>query len=87
MDTHPGTGLSGVEVVFTKLHGGCKFGGGAYSATGGLHCVCASVVNALSSRLDVEVDRGGWTYAMSFLRGTPGIFDGDGPTAAFTPRS
>jgi len=87
VDTHPGTGLSGVEVVFTKLHGGGKFGGGAYSATGGLHGVGASVVNALSSRLDVEVDRGGATYAMSFRRGTPGIFDGDGPTAAFTPRS
>ncbi|HSN12429.1 MAG TPA: toprim domain-containing protein, partial [Propionibacteriaceae bacterium] len=67
------------------LHGGGKFGGGAYSATGGLHGVGASVVNALSSRLDVEVDRGGATYAMSFRRGTPGIFDGDGPDATFTP--
>jgi DNA gyrase subunit B len=52
-----------------------------------LHGVGASVVNALSSRLDVEVDRGGATYAMSFRRGTPGTFDGDGPTAAFTPHS
>ncbi len=85
VDTHPGTGLSGVEVVYTKLHGGGKFGGGAYSATGGLHGVGASVVNALSSRLDVEVDRGGATYAMSFRRGTPGVFAGDGPDAAFTP--
>ena len=87
VDTHPGTGLSGVEVVYTKLHGGGKFGGGAYSATGGLHGGGASVVNALSSRLDVEVDRSGATYAMSFRRGTPGTFDGDGPTAAFTPNS
>ncbi|MGV8849984.1 MAG: DNA gyrase/topoisomerase IV subunit B [Propionibacteriaceae bacterium] len=87
VDKHPGTGLSGVEVVYTKLHGGGKFGGGAYSATGGLHGVGASVVNALSSRLDVEVDRGGVTYAMSFRRGTPGVFDGDGPTTAFTPTS
>ena len=87
VDKHPATGLSGVEVVYTKLHGGGKFGGGAYSATGGLHGVGASVVNALSSRLDVEVDRGGITYAMSFRRGTPGVFDGDGPNAAFTPTS
>ena len=87
VDRHPGTGLSGVEVVYTKLHGGGKFGGGAYSATGGLHGVGASVVNALSSRLDVEVDRGGITYAMSFRRGTPGVFDGDGANAAFTPTS
>jgi DNA gyrase subunit B len=87
VDKHPGTGLSGVELVYTKLHGGGKFGGGAYSATGGLHGVGASVVNALSSRLDVEVDRGGVTYAMSFRRGTPGLFDGDGPTATFTPTS
>ncbi len=85
VDIHPGTGLSGVEVVFTKLHGGGKFGGGAYNATGGLHGVGASVVNALSARLDVEVDRDGWTYGMSFRRGTAGSFDGDGPRAPFTP--
>ena len=85
VDIHPGTGLSGVEVVFTKLHGGGKFGGGAYNATGGLHGVGASVVNALSARLDVEVDRGGWTYGMSFRRGTDGTFAGEGPGAPFTP--
>jgi DNA gyrase subunit B len=85
VDVHPGTGLSGVEVVFTKLHGGGKFGGGAYNATGGLHGVGASVVNALSSRLDVEVDRDGWTYGMSFRRGLAGTFAGEGPTAPFTP--
>ena len=85
VDTEPKTGLSGVEVVFTKLHAGGKFGGGSYVATGGLHGVGASVVNALSSRLDVEVDKGGATWAMAFRRGTPGRFDGDGARAAFTP--
>jgi DNA gyrase subunit B len=85
VDQEPRTGLSGVEVVFTKLHAGGKFGAGSYNATGGLHGVGASVVNALSARLDVEVDRDGATWAMSFRRGTPGHFDGDGPTAAFTP--
>jgi DNA gyrase subunit B len=75
VDAEPKTGLSGVEVVFTKLHAGGKFGGGSYTASGGLHGVGASVVNALSARLDVEVDRGGKTYAMSFRRGEPGIFD------------
>ena len=85
VDTEKKTGLSGVEVVFTKLHAGGKFGGGSYVATGGLHGVGASVVNALSSRLDVEVDKGGATWAMSFRRGEPGIFSGDGPEADFTP--
>ncbi|HEX8510086.1 MAG TPA: DNA topoisomerase IV subunit B [Propionibacteriaceae bacterium] len=85
VDVEPRTGLSGVEVVFTKLHAGGKFGAGSYNATGGLHGVGSSVVNALSSRLDVQVDRLGATWAMSFCRGTPGSFDGPGPTAAFTP--
>ena len=88
VDAEPKTGLSGVEVVFTKLHAGGKFGSGSYSASGGLHGVGASVVNALSERLDVEVDRGGVTWAMSFHRGEPGIFDDRGtpsPTAPFTP--
>jgi len=86
-------GLSGVEVVFTKLHAGGKFGGGSYAASGGLHGVGASVVNALSARLDVEVDRGGKTYAMSFHRGEPGVFDDragispDSPFEAFTDHS
>ena len=91
VDVEPRTGLSGVEVVFTKLHAGGKFGGGSYTATGGLHGVGASVVNALSARLDVEVDRGSKTYAMSFRRGEPGVFaDGAGtkgtpsPDAEFT---
>lgn len=89
VDIEPKTGLSGVEVVFTKLHAGGKFGGGSYAASGGLHGVGASVVNALSERLDVEVDRGGKTWAMSFHRGEPGIFaDSNGqksPDSPFTP--
>ena len=89
VDIEPRTGLTGVEVVFTKLHAGGKFGGGSYTASGGLHGVGASVVNALSARLDVEVDRAGKTYAMSFRRGEPGVFhdpkDGPSPDAEFEP--
>jgi len=85
VDIEPRTGLSGVEVVFTKLHAGGKFGSGSYSSSGGLHGVGASVVNALSERLDVEVDRGGKTWAMSFHRGEPGEFAGPTPDATFTP--
>ena len=87
VDKEPRTGLSGVEVVYTRLHAGGKFGNSSYNATGGLHGVGASVVNALSSRLDVEVDREGATWAMSFRRGVPGNFDGEGPDAPFTPAS
>jgi DNA gyrase subunit B len=88
VDIEPKTGLSGVEVVFTKLHAGGKFGSGSYAASGGLHGVGASVVNALSERLDVEVDREGKTWAMSFHRGEPGTFadvDGPSPDSPFTP--
>jgi len=88
VDIEPKTGLSGVEVVFTKLHAGGKFGSGSYAASGGLHGVGASVVNALSARLDVEVDRDGKTYAMSFHRGEPGNFadtDVPSPDSPFTP--
>ena len=88
IDTEPRTGLTGVEVVFTKLHAGGKFGGGSYTASGGLHGVGASVVNALSARLDVQVDRGGKTYQMSFKRGEPGTFTDKGapsPSAPFEP--
>ena len=87
VDKEPKTGLTGVEVVMTKLHAGGKFGGGSYAASGGLHGVGASVVNALASRLDVEVDRDGKIYWMSFKRGHAGIFDGDGPNAAFNEKS
>ena len=88
VDIEPKTGLTGVEVVFTKLHAGGKFGSGSYAASGGLHGVGASVVNALSERLDVEVDRVGKTWAMSFHRGEPGTFADSGgrtPDAAFSP--
>jgi DNA gyrase subunit B len=89
VDIEPRTGLSGVEVVFTKLHAGGKFGGASYAATGGLHGVGASVVNALSARLDVAVDRGGKTYGMSFRRGEPGTFRDltavHSPDSEFTP--
>src|SRR5690606_37088420 len=81
------TGLAGVELVYTKLHAGGKFGGGSYAASGGLHGVGASVVNALSSRLDVEVDRDGRVHQISFRRGVPGYFDGEGPTAKFRKKS
>ena len=87
VDVEPKTGLTGVEVVLTRLHAGGKFGGGSYVATGGLHGVGASVVNALSARLDVEVDRDGKVHRMSFLRGVPGTFAGDGPDARFTEAS
>ncbi|GAA1186203.1 DNA gyrase subunit B [Nesterenkonia xinjiangensis] len=87
VDVEPRTGLSGLEVVFTKLHAGGKFGGGSYNAVGGLHGVGASVVNALSARLDARVTRGGKVYQMSFRRGEPGIFAGSraDPDADFTP--
>ncbi|GAA3532711.1 MULTISPECIES: DNA gyrase/topoisomerase IV subunit B [Streptomyces] len=87
VDVEPKTGMSGVEVVMTKLHAGGKFGGGSYAASGGLHGVGASVVNALSARLDVEVDRSGHTHAISFRRGVPGAFAADGPNAKFEAKS
>ena len=87
VDVEPKTGLSGVEVVMTMLHAGGKFGGGSYAASGGLHGVGASVVNALSSRVDMEVDRAGTVHAMSFQRGVPGVFAGDGPEAKFKAES
>ena len=58
IDMVPGVGLTGVEVVYTKLHAGGKFGGGSYTASGGLHGVGASVVNALSVRVGVQIDPG-----------------------------
>ena len=82
VDTNVKSGLTGVELVFTKLHAGGKFGGSGYQVSGGLHGVGASVVNALSSRLDVFVDRDGATHAMSFHRGDPGVFDESGDFTA-----
>jgi DNA gyrase subunit B len=88
IDIEPRTGLTGVELVFTKLHAGGKFGAGSYATSGGLHGVGASVVNALSERVDVEVDRENKTWAMSFHRGEPGLFhdtEGPSPTSQFEP--
>jgi DNA gyrase subunit B len=87
VDIEPKTGLSGVEFVMTKLHAGGKFGGGSYTASGGLHGVGASVVNALSARLDITVQKSGYEWSMSFRRGVPGEFAGEGPDATFTPAS
>jgi DNA gyrase subunit B len=86
VDVEPKSGLTGVELVMTKLHAGGKFGGGGYKTSGGLHGVGASVVNALSQRLDVVVRRGGRVHTISFSRGVPGVFAGEGPGAPFTPR-
>jgi len=86
-DKEPKTGLPGVEVVATKLHAGGKFGGSSYLATGGLHGVGLSVVNALSARMDIDVDRAPVQQGISFRRGVPGVFEGDGPDAKFTPKS
>jgi DNA gyrase subunit B len=84
VDVEPKSGLTGVELVMTRLHAGGKFGGGSYTASGGLHGVGASVVNALSARLDVEVDREGHEWAASFRRGVPGEFTAEGPQSSFT---
>ena len=69
VDIHPATGISAVETVMTTLHAGGKFGGKAYTVSGGLHGVGASVVNALSSQFKVEVFRDGNIYQQEFSRG------------------
>ena len=69
VDVQPQTGLPALEVVFTILHAGGKFGGGGYKVSGGLHGVGASVVNALSEWLEVQVHKDGRIYEMKFARG------------------
>jgi DNA gyrase subunit B len=92
VDVHKTEGRSTVEVVLTVLHAGGKFGGGGYAVSGGLHGVGSSVVNALSSRLDVEVKRQGAVYTQSYTVGVPdaplakgGATDETGTTITFWP--
>jgi topoisomerase-4 subunit B len=69
VDLHPQLGLSGVEVIMTRLHAGAKFSDKSYNFSGGLHGVGVSVVNALSERLDVTIKRDGIVYQMAFANG------------------
>ena len=92
VDEVPGEGISGVETVMTKLHAGGKFGGGGYAVSGGLHGVGASVVNALSEWLTVQVHKDGKIYEMKFSRGNItqemkviGETDHTGTTVTFKP--
>ena len=71
-DLHPGEKMTGVEVIMTKLHAGAKFSNKNYLFSGGLHGVGVSVVNALSTRLEVEIKRGGTKYAIVFKNGKKG---------------
>ena len=92
VDIQPQTGLPALEVVFTVLHAGGKFGGGGYKVSGGLHGVGASVVNALSEWLEVQVHKNGEIYEMKFARGkitqemkVVGKTDHTGTTVTFKP--
>ena len=67
VDEVPGEGVSGVETVMTKLHAGGKFGGGGYAVSGGLHGVGISVVNALSTRVEIEVRRQGFHWTQTYV--------------------
>lgn len=85
VDVNHKSGLTGVEVVFTILHAGGKFGGGGYKVSGGLHGVGASVVNALSEWLEVQVTRDGKVYQQRYERGKvcyPLKVVGDAPSNA-----
>ncbi|MBT6091228.1 MAG: DNA topoisomerase IV subunit B [Acidimicrobiaceae bacterium] len=81
IDRHAKRKVSALEVVLTELHAGGKFGGGAYGASGGLHGVGASVVNALSTRLIAQVDRDGYTHELGFSERVAGQFSGSTFTA------
>ncbi len=81
IDRHAKRKVSALEVVLTELHAGGKFGGSAYGASGGLHGVGASVVNALSSRLVAQVDRDGHTHELGFNERVAGQFSGSTFTA------
>ena len=92
VDIQPQTGRPALEVVFTILHAGGKFGGGGYKVSGGLHGVGASVVNALSEWLEVQVHKNGQIYEMKFSRGkitqsmkVVGRTDHTGTTVTFKP--
>ena len=92
VDVQPQTGKPALEVVFTILHAGGKFGGGGYKVSGGLHGVGASVVNALSEWLEVQVHKNGQIYEMKFSRGKitqemkiVGRTDHTGTTVTFKP--
>ncbi len=92
VDIQPQTGRPALEVVFTILHAGGKFGGGGYKVSGGLHGVGASVVNALSEWLEVQVHKEGKIYEMKFARGkitqemtVIGKTDHSGTTVTFKP--
>lgn len=89
---HPDLGIPTPEVVFTRLHAGGKFGGGGYKVSGGLHGVGASVVNALSEWLEVEIARDGKLHRQRFARGVPqttleevGKATSSGTTVRFRP--
>ncbi|MBN1336969.1 MAG: type IIA DNA topoisomerase subunit B [Deltaproteobacteria bacterium] len=92
VDLHPKARVSALEVIFTQLHAGAKFDPGAYATAGGLHGVGASVVNALSSSLAVEVRRDGQEWRQQYRRGRPrapvsafGPARGTGTRITFTP--
>src|SRR5665647_127904 len=92
VDDHPKLGIPAVEVIHTILHAGGKFGGGGYKVSGGLHGVGASVVNALSSEMEVEIKRNGKIYRQTYSKGkvasefkSIGQSDGHGTKIYFEP--